>query len=149
MKKTEKQEERKAAPEVRINGQKYRLRFDLWALEKIEEEFGGIKEAFQALHGGSMVTTARKMFAIMANCQRNLDGMPEDVTEESISRHTSMAKLAEISGAIQAAVEKGMESETNGGEADDEPQDALAEEYDRKNGSTGGQPAPGNTTGTR
>jgi hypothetical protein len=96
-----------------------------------------------------MSGAVRKLFRILANCQRNLDGMPEDVTDEAISRHTSMAKLAEISGAIQAAVEKGMESETNGGEADDEPQDALAEEYDRKNGSTGGQPAPGNTTGTR
>ena len=121
-------------PEVRINGQLYRLRFDLWALEQIEEEFGGIREAFTQLRGAKMSAAVRKLFRILANCQRNLDGMPEDVTEESISRHTSMAKLAEISGAIQAAVEKGMESETNGGEADDEPQDALAEEYDRKNG---------------
>jgi len=31
-------------------------------------------------------------------------------------------------------VEKGMESETNGGEADDTEQDALAELYDEKNG---------------
>ena len=121
-------------PEVRINGQLYRLRFDLWALEQIEEEFGGIREAFAQLRGAKMSAAVRKLFRILANCQRNLDGMPEDVTEETISRHTSMAKLVEISGAIQAAVEKGMESETNGGEADDEPQDALAEEYDRKNG---------------
>lgn len=121
-------------PEVRINGQLYRLRFDLWALEQIEEEFGGVREAFQQLRGAKMSTAVRKLFRILANCQRNLDGMPEDVTEDVISRHTSMAKLAEISGAIQAAVEKGMESETNGGEADDEVHDALAEEYDQKNG---------------
>lgn len=133
MKKTEKQEERKAAPEVRINGQRYRLRFDLWALEKIEEEFGGMKEAFQALHGGSMVTTARKMFAIMANCQRNLDGMPEDVTGQEITAHMSVTKLAEISAALRAAVEKGMESETEGGAADDGVHDALEAEYNEKN----------------
>ena len=119
---------------MRINGQLYRLRFDLWALEQIEEEFGGVREAFQQLRGAKMSTAVRKLFRILANCQRNLDGMPEDVTEDVISRHTSMAKLAEISGAIQTAVEKGMESETNGGEADDEVHDALAEEYDQKNG---------------
>ena len=39
-----------------------------------------------------------------------------------------------ISAAIQAAGDIGMKSETDGGEADDEPQDALAEEYDEKNG---------------
>lgn len=132
MKQEEKKPEKK--PEVRINGQLYRLRFDLWALEQIEEEFGGVREAFQQLRGAKMSTAVRKLFRILANCQRNLDGMPEDVTEDVISRHTSMAKLAEISGAIQAAVEKGMESETNGGEADDEVHDALAEEYDQKNG---------------
>lgn len=132
MKPEEKKPEKK--PEVRINGQLYRLRFDLWALEQIEEEFGGVREAFQQLRGAKMSTAVRKLFRILANCQRNLDGMPEDVTEDVISRHTSMAKLAEISGAIQTAVEKGMESETNGGEADDEVHDALAEEYDQKNG---------------
>ena len=132
-KKTEEKKQEKK-PEVRINGQLYRLRFDLWALEQIEEEFGGVREAFQQLRGAKMSTAVRKLFRILANCQRNLDGMPEDVTEDVISRHTSMAKLAEISGAIQAAVEKGMESETNGGEADDEVHDALAEEYDQKNG---------------
>lgn len=128
------EQEKNVKPEVRINGQLYRLRFDIWALEQIEEEFGGIREAFGMLRGSSMAKAVRKLFRIMANCQRNLDGMPEDVTEEAISPHTSMAKLVEISGAIQAAVEKGMESETNGGEADDDPHDALAEEYDAKNG---------------
>ena len=45
-----------------------------------------------------------------------------------------MAKLKEISDAIHAAVESGMESETDGGEADDDVHDALAEAYDEKNG---------------
>lgn len=145
--KSMKKPERK--PEVRINGQLYRLRFDLDAFEKIQDEYGGVREAFAALRGPQMTRTVRKIFAICANSQRNLDGMPEDVTEETIGRHTSLAKVQEISGAIQAAIEKGMESETNGGEADDEPQDALAEEYDQKNGSTGGQRGPVNSTGMR
>lgn len=125
-------------PEVRINGQLYRLRFDLWALEQIEEEFGGIREAFTAMDagagGGGMVKTVRKLFAIMANCQRNLDGLPEDVTGEEITRHESMAKLREISGAIRAAMNEGMKSETkDGGEASDRKQNPLDKEYDEKN----------------
>ena len=122
-----------AKPEIRINGQLYRLRFDLWALEQIEQEFGGVREAFGKLLGPDMHAVVRKLFAITANCQRDYDGMPADITPEIIGRHTSIAKLTEISAAIQAAVEKGMESETDGGPADDQPQDALAEAYDEKN----------------
>ena len=127
------QEKPKAKPEVRINGVLYRLRFDLAALEAIEQEYGGTREAFEALRGAGMASAVRKMFRILANCQRDYDGMPEDVEESVIGKHTTLAKIAEISDAIQAAVEKGMESETNGGEADDEPQDALAEAYNEKN----------------
>ena len=127
-------EKTNAKPEVRINGQLYRLRFDLDALEKIQEIYGSTKEAFLQLKGGNVTKTVRKLFVIGANSQRDLDGMPEDVTEDVIGRHTSLAKITEISLAIQAAMEKGMESETNGGEADDEPKDALADAYDEKNG---------------
>jgi len=121
-------------PEVELNGVTYRLRFDLQALEQIEESFGGLKEAFQALRGGGMVKAVRKLFAILANSQKDYEDKPMDVTEDTVGRHTGMGKLVEISAAIQAAVEKGMESETNGGEADDEEHDALAEIYDEKNG---------------
>lgn len=126
-------ENKNLKPEVRINGQLYRLRFDLDALEKIQDEYGGVKEAFAALKGPGMTHAVKKMFAILANSRRSLDGLPEDVTEETVGRHCSIAKFREIGDAIRAAIEKGMESETNGGEADDEPQDALAEEYDAKN----------------
>ena len=122
-------------PEVRINGQLFRLRFDLWALEQIEQEFGGIRQAFMAMDDGSMVKTVRKLFAILANCQRNYDGLPEDITGDVITRHESMAKLKEISGAIRAAMKEGMRSETSdGGEASDKKKNPLDEEYNAKNG---------------
>ena len=131
----EKNEQEKAKPEVRINGQLYRLRFDLWALEEIEKEFGGVREMFTLMSGGEIVKTVRKMFMILANCQRNLDGMPENVTGEEISRHESMKKLNEISAAIKAAIEEGMKSETrDGGEASDKKENPLDKEYEAKNG---------------
>lgn len=132
----ENKEKKDVKPEVRLNGKLYRLRFDLWALEQIEEQFGGMRQAFEAMTGGAgMIKTIRKLFAIVANCQRNMDGMPEDVTGEEITSHESMVKLKEISDAIRAAIEKGMESETaDGGKASDKKKNPLDEEYDRKNG---------------
>lgn len=123
-------------PEVRINGKLYKLKYDLWALEQIEKEFGGVKGAFEAMSGNGpgMIGTVRKLFAILANCQRDLDGQPADVTGEEISGHMPVKKVKEISAAIRAAVRIGNESETYGGEADDEERDALAAEYDEKNG---------------
>ena len=49
-------------PEVRINGKLYRLRFDLGALEEIEAEYGGVREAFKALTGAGMTKAVRKLF---------------------------------------------------------------------------------------
>lgn len=124
-------------PEVRLNGQLYRLRFDLGALEQIEQEFGGIKQADEVLNGTTtgMVKGIKKMFAIMVNCQRDLDGMPMDVTGEEIAKHTSIGKLKEIAAAIKAAVAEGQKRETDdGGEASDKKKNPLDEEYERKNG---------------
>lgn len=123
-------------PEVRINGVLYKLRFDMWALEQIEEKFGGIGQAFEALDGkGSMVKTAKTMFAIFANCQRNLDGMPENVTGDEISSHESMGKLKEITAAIRAAIRDGFVAETeDGGPASDKRANPIEKEYKEKNG---------------
>ena len=121
-------------PEVRIDGQLYRLRFVLWAMEQVEEEFGGMREAFQAMTAGNgMVKTIRSLFRILANCQRNYDGQPEDITGEEIRKHESMAKLQEISGAIEAAINISMKGETmDGGEASDKKANPLDKEYNEK-----------------
>lgn len=122
-------------PEIRINGQLYRLRFDLYAFEQIEEQFGGLREAFKELNGSSILKSVKKLFAILANSQRNLDGMPEDVTGEEITKHESLAKLMEISTAIKAAMAQGMNAETaDGGPASDVRKNPIKEEYEAKNG---------------
>ena len=93
-------------PEVRINGQLYRLRFDMYAFEQVEEQCGGIREAFGAMSpagGGKILPVVKKLFAILANSQRNMDGLPEDVTGDEITKHESVSKLLEISNAIKAA----------------------------------------------
>lgn len=126
-------------PEVRLNGQLYRLRFDLGALEEIEKEFGGMREAFKSMSSGEggrgMIESVRKMFVIMANCWRDYNGMKMDVTGEELGRHCSIAKLTEVSEAIRAAMDEGMKSETqDGGEASDKKENPLDKEYNEKNG---------------
>ena len=36
---------------ITIKGKKYDLLFDMWALEQIEDEFGGVKEMQDSLQG--------------------------------------------------------------------------------------------------
>lgn len=125
-------------PEVRINGQLYKLRFDMYAFEQVEEQFGGIREAFGAMSpagGGKILPVVKKLFAILANSQRNMDGLPEDVTGDEITKHESVSKLLEISNAIKAAMAQGMAAETaDGGPASDKKKNPIKEEHEAKNG---------------
>lgn len=122
-------------PEVRINGQLYRLRFDLYAFEQVEEQFGGFREAFSSMSGNKILPNVKKLFAILANSQRNMDGLPEDVTGEEITKHEPVSKLLEISQAIKAAMVQGMVAETaDGGPASDKKKNPIKEEHEAKNG---------------
>lgn len=122
-------------PEVRINGQLYRLRFDMYAFEQVEEQFGGFREAFSSMSGSKILQNVKKMFAILANSQRNMDSLPEDVTGEEITKHEPVSKLLEISQAIKAAMVQGMVAETaDGGPASDKKKNPIKEEHEAKNG---------------
>ena len=134
--KKEEEELKKTKPEVRVNGKLYRLRFDMYAFEQVEEQFGGLRQAFSAMSGnGKILQTVKKLFAILANSQRNMDGMPEDVTGEEIGQHESISKLKEIATAIKAAMFQGMIAETaDGGPASDKKANPLEKEYNAKNG---------------
>lgn len=122
-------------PEVRVGGKLYRLRFDMYAFEQVEEEFGGLREAFAAVSGKSSIAkTVKKLFAILANSARFMDSLPEDVTGEELS-HESIGKLKEVSTAIKAAMFQGMMAETaDGGPASDKKENPLEKEYNAKNG---------------
>ena len=115
-----------------INGKEYGLRLDLYAMEKIEEEFGSLKEAFAQMRGGKQVRATRIIFRIMANSYLSYHGKEETVTGDEI-KHADMETFGEIARAVNEAVEEGSKSETtNGNEADDEVHDAYLEEIERK-----------------
>ena len=118
---------------IKIKGKEYGLRFDLYAMEQIEEEFGSVKDAFAEFQTGKMLKATRKLFKILANSHLSYIGQPETVTGDEI-KHEGMDFVKEIAEAVKEAIAEGSKSETtNGNEADDEKHDVYLEEIERKN----------------
>ena len=116
---------------IEINGKRYGLRFGLYAMEQVEEEFGSMKTAFEALREGKQLKTTRLLFKILANSYLSYKGEEETVTGKEIM-HAGMEDVVKISNAVKQAIEEGSKSETTGGnEADDEIHDAYLEEIER------------------
>jgi hypothetical protein len=127
---------------VIINGRAYGIRYDLSAQERVEEEFGDLKAAFAKMKKTASEREAldavKKMFVIMANCERDFRGEPEDVTAEAL-KHAPMSVISQLGAAIVDAIQESMRVETaNSGPADDEVHDGFLEELDAKNARTGG-----------
>lgn len=114
-----------------IKGKKYDLLFDMWSLEQIEQEFGGVKAMYDGLRGAdsrSMAATMSTVFRILANSARDAAGLEPNVTGDEV-RHTSVGKLTE---AVREAIQEGMKSETTGGgEADDQVHDEYLDEIEK------------------
>ena len=120
--------------ETRIEGRVYELRFDMYAMEMVEEEFGGVRELFQELDSGKQVRALKAIFRIMGNSARAFRGEPETVSGKEILRLT-MAEMRDLTADIQTEIRKSMKKETaDGNEADDEVHDLYEDETDEKNG---------------
>ena len=118
---------------ITIKGTEYGLRFDMYAMEQIEEEFGSVKNVFDTLKGGKQLKATRILFRILANSWLSFNGKEETVTGDEI-KHADMKMIAAVSEAVQAAISEGSKSETTeGNEADDDVHDIYLEEIERKN----------------
>ena len=117
-----------------INGKEYGLRFDLYAMEQIEEEFGSVKAVFDTLREGKrQIKTTRTLFKVLANSWLSYNGKEENVTGDEI-KHADTDMIKDLSEAVQKAIAEGSHSETTGGnEADDDVHDLYLEEIERKN----------------
>ena len=114
-----------------VNGVEYELRFDLDAMEQVEDTFGSLKEMFTLLREGrQQVRTVRTMFAILANSASDYAGDGRKVDEKAL-KHLPLEKLKELGDAIRAALEEGMHAETvDGNEADDNVHDGYLAEIE-------------------
>jgi len=118
---------------LKIGEAEYGLRMDMYAMELIEDEFGGLKEMFERLRGSDSSRTVRKIFMILANAQLAYEGKEETVTGDELKR-LRITAMNGIGAAIRAAIEEGMKSETTeGAEADDEVFDVYLQEIEAKN----------------
>ena len=116
---------------VVIGGKTYGLRFDMYAMEQIEEEFGNVQNAFNALREGKQIKSTRALFKILANSHLSFCGEEETVTGDEI-KHAGMKEVMIISEAIKTAIADGSKSETTGGnEADDNVHDVYLEQIDK------------------
>ena len=117
---------------LKVEGKEYGLRMDMYAMEMIEEEFGGMKDMLEKLREGSS-KQIRALFRILANAQLAYEGKEETVTGDEL-KSLRVAAVAGLGKAISAAVEEGMKSETTeGAEADDEVFDVYLSEVEAKN----------------
>jgi hypothetical protein len=114
-----------------VNGVEYELRFDLDAMEQVEDTFGSLKEMFTLLREGrQQVRTVRTMFVILANSASDYVGDGRKVDEKAL-KHLPLEKLKELGDAIRAALEEGMHAETvDGNEADDNVHDGYLAEIE-------------------
>lgn len=121
--------------ETRIDGRIYELRFDLYAMEGVEEEFGSMKELFEIMSSGKrQVKTLKSLFRLMGNSARAYRGEEENITGQEVLRLT-VREMGELSEAMKREIQKSMKKETmDGNEADDEDHDLYETESDRKNG---------------
>ena len=119
---------------IRINGTEYDLYMGLWAMEQIEKEYGDMKEALAAFRKDRKISMVKFMFAALANNGRKRVGRPPDISPDVLDG-CNLADLEQISLTMKAAMDEAVHVETvGGGEADEDGTDALAAEYDEKNG---------------
>ncbi len=118
---------------ITINGVTYDLRMDVHAMEKIEKEFGDLKEAMRQFRGENRkISTVKAMFRILANSGRWKEGKPEDVTGEEIGG-CNLGDMSLLAEALNKTLEEAMHAETVGGNAaDDEVHDEYMEELERQ-----------------
>ena len=119
---------------IKAGGKEYGLRFDLYAMEQIEEAFGSVRAVFELMNGGKQLKATKTLFKVLANSYLSYEGKEETVTGDEI-KHADVQMISEISKAIRQAIEEGTKSETtDGNEADDQVHDMFMEEIERKNG---------------
>lgn len=115
-------------------GKEFRLLFNLYALEQIEEEWGSVPKAMDELRGGKQFTTLRKLFRFLGNGALIEQDQEPSLTGDEILK-ADLREMARLSDAIRSCFQAGKRTETEAGEAaSDERRELFEDEEDEKNG---------------
>lgn len=121
---------------VTIYGKEYLLKFDLGALEQVEEAFDGLQGLMAAMRGKYHVRSLKTIFRILANRGEISQGREATVTGDEILGLT-MDEMEILTGKITAEISAGRKTTVgiagDGGETVEE----IGSEDDEKNGRTG------------
>ena len=117
-----------------IRGKEYDLWLGLWAMEQIEERYGSMEEGLKKFIKEKKISEIKFFFVTLANCGQKRAKLPADLTEDILDT-ANLADLEAIAASMRDTLDEARRTETvGGGPADDEGEDALAAEYDAKNG---------------
>lgn len=115
-------------------GTDYRMIFNLYAMEQIEDEFGSMKTALGELEGGKQFKALRKMFRFLGNGALVEQDQEPTLTGDEILK-ADLKEMARLSDAVKACFALGRKTETEAGEAgSDEKRELFEDEEDEKNG---------------
>ena len=114
-------------------GKVYPLMMDLYALEQIEEEFGGMRQVQEAITKGKQFQTMKALFRILGNAALEDMDQPETLTGDEIKRAT-LEELAMLTAIVFQLIDISGKTQTGDGEvASDERKELYQDEYDEKN----------------
>lgn len=118
----------------RYRGTEYRLLFNLYAVEQIEDAFGSMRQAMEQLQTGKQFQALRILFRILANGARIEADEEPTVTGKEILK-ANFEEMKDLSDAIRLCLTLGKKTETEAGEAgSDERRELYDDEEDEKNG---------------
>ncbi len=116
-----------------FRGTVYPLMMDLYALEKIEEEFGGMRKVQEEIRTGKQFQTIKRLFTILGNAALEDMDQPETLTGEEIRRAT-LDEIATLMTLIFQLIDLSGQTQTGDGEAGSDMRKELYEdEEDEKN----------------
>lgn len=124
--------------EITIKGKPYKVEMNLWAMEQIEEQFGGIQAMFQAISSGKrMMWSAVEILRILINAPIVREAVetntkPDLLSHAYIASNLRGADLEAIKGIVSATTTEGMHSRMKDPDMDDEVHDAVLEAIEKK-----------------
>ena len=110
---------------VTIGEREFLLKFDMKALEDIEEEFDGLDGLMAAMDGKHRTRSARTVFRILANRGEASQKRAETITGEEVYGLT-MAEMATLMTLIRREIEGGKKTKIRDPEEEAEKAAAMA-----------------------
>jgi len=121
---------------VKIGKREIDLRFDMLAMEEIEEKFGGLGDMLKALNtNGTSCKTLSELVVIFGNSALCAQDKEPDLTHRWVASHMSLAQQKEVGEAIGKAITDGMNTEIEDEDFNDGPKDKVLEELKKKDGT--------------